>query len=719
MPQSPSASVEPNEPLGWRDALIILILLSGTLALYGRVARFDFIHFDDDTYVFNNARVRAGLTSEGAAWAMTTGYISNWHPLTWLSLMLDVQLFGVNPGASHLVNAGLHAVNAALLYVLLFRCLGWRWSSVWVAGIFAWHPLHVESVAWISERKDVLSTLFMLLCLLTYVRYVRTAGTGWYCWTVALLVLGLMSKPMLVTLPLVMLLLDVWPLRRITFGRGDNVEETPPTLPRTGIMRLRDALAIRSSLGWSLVEKVPMFALVLASVIVTYTAQATGRSVANLPIQLRLANATVSYAVYLKQMFFPTGLAVFYPLAATLPAGRIPTIEIAISALILLGITTTTICLFTRRPWLLIGWLWYLGTLLPVIGIVQVGAQAHADRYTYIPMIGIALAIGYSVEFTVRRRRAWVPLALSVTIASVLGCCALSWRQIGFWRDGETIMRHAADVVPNNYAAHSMLGEVYESRGQVDRATQEYRQALRIKPDDAISLNNLAVQARLQKRDADAMDLYRRAIAADPNFAPALTNYGNLLVERGQLNAAIRAYRQAIQRDPDFPQAYHNLALSLAGEGKLDDAIALWRRAIAIEPGYADAHLGLGNALLMRGQTQEGLAHLQKVLQLDPNRVDALNSLAWTLATHPNRAYQDGPKAVGLAERAVELTSSNDPLPLDTLAASYARVGDFAKAVQTAEKAIAAARKLNKPDLARSMQARLLGYQNRKAFASG
>ncbi len=673
------------------DSVIIAVLILGTMALYARTCHFQFTNFDDDQYVSENSHVVTGLSLANVQWAFTTMFGSNYHPLTWVSLMTDVELSGVNPGWIHFENALLHTANSALLFIALLGLTHARWPSAWVAAMFAWHPVHVESVAWIAERKDVLSMFFWMLCIIGYVHWVRTRDRRAYWAAVIALLLGLLAKPMVVTLPFALLLLDFWPLRR-----SESLRE------------------LVKEKGW-------MFAAIALASTATFIAQSAGRSVApvhKFPMQLRLINATTSAMVYLRQIFWPRGLAIFYPMTVQDAAGNIQWAPPVAGAILLIAITTLAILARRRMPWVLFGWLWYIGTLVPVIGIVQVGSQAHADRYTYIPSIGIFIAVAWCARFVYRRRAAWRALLAILGIGSIVACSVLTWRQVGTWRDSFTVMQHAVDVVPNNYVAMGSLGEAYDRVGDPETARKYYLMALAIRPDDPLTLNNLAVQAVRRGDDDESLKLYRKSLWGDPNYGPAYNNYGNLLMRKARSDDAILVYRAGIKHDPEFAPIRHNLALALAGVGKLDEAMELWRAAIELDPHYADAHESYGDALIMKGQPRQGIAELRESLALAPDRLGALKSLAWTLATHPNPLYQDGAEAEKLAHRAVELTQGKDAIPLDTLAAAEARAGRFDQAITDAQRALAIAQGQN-PALADQIRHRLELYQSHQPFTSG
>ena len=673
------------------NVLIIIGLVIGTFSLYGRVAHFEYINFDDPGYVTANRHVLGGLNADAIGWAFTTRAESNWHPLMWLSLMLDVSLFGRNPGWMHIENVIFHAANSVILFLILFRMTQARWACAWVAAMFAWHPAHVESVAWISERKDVLSALFMMLCLLAYVRYTAAPGPRRFATVVGLLILSLLSKPMAVTLPCVMLLLDAWPLGRMN-SPGD--------------LRKR------------FIEKVPLFVLVILGSAATFWAQSAGRSVVSvpaLPAGPRLMNAVLAYGRYLSMAFVPRHLAFFYPIAAAYPGGRISTAAVVVSAAVLLIVSTTVVMLRKKHPWLLVGWLWYLGTLVPVIGLVQVGEQSHADRYTYLPLIGIFIAIAWETQYRIRRTALFAVLG----IATITACGWLSWRQVGYWRDTETLACHAIDVVPHNYVAHCCLGEALDARGEREGAIAEYQKTREIHPHDATAANDLALLYSKSGDDKLAMDLYRESIFSEPRYSPAYNNYGNLLMKQGRVDDAIKVYRAGVKQNPELPQIYHNLALALAGEGQVEQAIPLWQRALELDPGYMEARLNYGKALIISGETREGLALIASVLKSQPDNVDALITGAWTLATHPSPLYQNAAQAQALAQHAVALTGGDDPLALDALAAALARRNEFEQAASEAQRAAAVADARNNPALAAQIRKRVELYQSHQPFTSG
>jgi predicted negative regulator of RcsB-dependent stress response len=533
-----------------RNLVIWLGLVLATAAVYWPVRHFGFVNYDDQSYVYENPHVQRGLSLEGIAWSFSTDSEANWHPLTWLSHMLDCQLFGLNAGGHHLVNLLFHLVSTLLLFHILSRMTAAPWRSAFVAALFALHPLHVESVAWIAERKDVLSALFWMLTMWAYVRYAETLHASrsslgvWYGLSLFFFTLGLMAKPMLVTLPFVLLLLDYWPLGRTRWTDSVTGEKEKVTLGRL------------------LLEKLPFFALTIVSCGLTLWAQRAGgavESVEHLPISGRIANALVSYARYLGKAFWPDGLAVFYPFE------KLPLEGIMGAGAILLGVSIWAVWNVRRKPPFVVGWLWYLGTLVPVIGLVQVGSQAMADRYSYLPLIGVFIMMAWSLPNSVMERPR---LRLLVAVAAVVLlsiCAVLSRRQLSYWQNSITLFEHALAVTGPNDVAHLNLGNAFLTTGRIPDAIAHYEQALRVKP------------------------------------AEAHGNIGSALMRLGRVQEAIGHFEQALLAKPDYAEAHYNLGLALAQLGNLSEAIKHWEQALQIKPDYAEAHYNLGGALWQTG----------------------------------------------------------------------------------------------------------------------
>jgi protein O-mannosyl-transferase len=589
----PNPKPAPAAPRPRHDLWICLGLLAVIFAVYAQVAHFDFVNFDDPEYVLRNAHVRGGVTPGGLAWAFGSGYGANWFPLTWISHMLDVQLFGMDAGFHHLTNVLLHALASLLLFAFLRRATRALVPSAFVAFLFALHPLHVESVAWVAERKDVLSAVFWFLALWAYVRYTERPSAARYLQTLAAFALGLMAKPMIVTLPFVLLLLDAWPLGRLR-----------PSWPR-----------IR--------EKLPFFALSAAVSLVTYEVQRAGgavMTVSAIPLMLRIENALVSYVDYILKMLWPAGLAVFYPYPLSVPAW-----QVAAAALTIAAITFLAVRAFSARPYLTVGWLWYLGTLLPVIGLVQVGTQARADRYMYVPAIGLAIMLAWSIASFGNR-------AAMAMAAACAAWAALTWVQLGYWRNSETLFRHALAVTRDNAIAEHNLGSaLLDEPGRLPEAIAHLRAALRINPGSAQAHTDLGSALAKAGRPGEAIAEFRAALAGAPGSAVVHNNLANALAASGQPLEAIREYDAALRIDPAYNEARQNLAIahfdagvSFAKAGRAPEAVAEFQEALRLLPGYADAHNNLGVVLSqMPGRLNEAISHFEAAVRLRPDYEDA------------------------------------------------------------------------------------------------
>jgi tetratricopeptide (TPR) repeat protein len=594
-------------------ALALLCLL--TLAAFSPVLGNGFLTLDDGDYVTRNPVVLRGLTGAGAAWSLTTFTSSNWHPLTWISHMLDVTLFGTRPGLHHLTSLLLHLTAVVLLWALLRATTGDAGRSLLVAAVFALHPLRVESVAWIAERKDVLSAALWLASLLSWAWYARRPSGGRYLGSAALLLLALTAKPMPVTAPLTMLLLDVWPLGRVAGWSP----------PRTGIPRF--------PVTRILLEKLPLLLLSAASAVVTLRAQAAGGAVKSLeayPLGVRLANATVSAASYPARLLWPSGLAIPYPH----PGASIDPLRVAGSAILLAGLTAVAILALRRRPAVTVGWLWYLITLLPVIGIVQVGGQAMADRYTYIPLIGVLVALAWGIPAHPPVR--WkVHLAVAgVIIAAVLG--GLTWRQASFWRDSSTLFSRTAFLYPNNYLALNSLGFALLSEGKPSRAILPLEESLRLRPGFVKASVNLGRALIEVGRGEEAVGVLREAAATSPPDPDAFNNLGAAYLGLGRSPEAEEAFRRALAADPDHPEAHGNLGGVLAGEGRFDEALAHLTRAVEIRPDNATARYNLGAVRLAAGDRAGAAASFREALRLKPGFPPALGKLSEAEASAPS-----------------------------------------------------------------------------------
>ncbi len=641
--------------------LLSVLLASVTVAAYWPLLQCGFINYDDPLYVTANSQVQAGLTWPGVLWAFTTHHASNWHPLTWLSHMLDCQLFGLNPARHHLVSLLLHVGNTLLLFGLLSRLTRAPWPSALVALWFGLHPTHVESVAWIAERKDVLSAWFCLLTLWAYARYaqvggerwsrqaapgmrrpspqsVTNAGTPppahsalptphsafWYGAALFCFALGLMAKPMLVTLPFILLLLDFWPLARF---QGHHL------LPR-------------------LLEKLLFLLLAVLSCSVTLWAQHSSGSVIslqNFPIADRLANALHSYWSYIQKSLWPSSLAVFYPYGGPHSIWRV------LCAGLALLVVTAAALRARKHPYLAVGWLWFVGTLVPVIGLVQVGTQAMADRYLYLPSIGLFLVIAFGLcELVTPSRLATLALAAFAGL-TLAGCLLATRLQVSYWRDSETLLRHALSVTEGNYVAYNNLGTVLEDRGLLDQAMTCYVKSLHFKPDQAEAQINLGRALMNQGRLEEAEVQLRQVVQTNPQSYSGYYNLGNLLFRRGKTEAATAACQQALALHEDFPAAHNNLGCLLATQGTLDEAVGHFRRSLQLRPADPETLNNLGSVLTDQARPAAALAPLTKAIQLKPGYTDAHYNLANAYA-----ALKQTPLALAQYQAALRLNPNHD-----------------------------------------------------------
>lgn len=722
--------------------LIYLGLGLITLVLYLPALHHGFVEYDDQQYVTDNPRVQTGFTWHGLVWAFGF-HAGNWHPLAWLSHMMDCQIYGAWAGGHHLTNVLLHTASALLLFSVLNRMTSLRadasarqanamWRSAAVAALFAWHPLHVESVAWVAERKDVLCAFFWMLTLWFYVRYAAQPSRTRYLLTLGSFVLCLMSKPMGVTLPFVLLLLDYWPLKRWQ-------------------------MAIFKTL---LLEKVPFLILSVVACVLTLRAQELAIvSTAGLSVPQRIAHVLAAYDHYLAAMFVPMNLAVYYPYQIHLPMLTI------VCAVIVLGLATLlAIKNWRNRPYIIVGWLWYLGTLVPVIGLVQVGDQAWADRYTYIPLIGLFVAVVWFAFETVKSRM--VLQSASVIIAGVL--IAATSVQLGYWKDTRTLFEHANEMTPHNYMAITMLGSqlaeehkydeaiayyqtalryqptfpeahffmgaALDQQGKLDEAIAEYEQALWFKPTQEQTHIFLGIALTKQKKYEEAIAHYSAALKLNPDSAVAQNNLARIFHTQGRLDEAIQHYQAALEIDPKLALAHNNLGILLLQKGELAEGTNHLREAMRLNPTNSETQLNLAFVLNQQQQWLEAaellsknvrgdlpdpkahyefavaLAHLKKTreamsqyasaLLIQPDFPDALDGLAWILSTDANPGFRNGTEAVKMSERACDLTGRKDPVKLKTLAAAYAETGRFEEATKILRDAKDLAVRSNRQELA-------------------
>jgi tetratricopeptide (TPR) repeat protein len=690
----------------------------------GRVVGNGFVNYDDETYVVNNSHVKAGVTPTSLWWALTATEASNWHPLTWISLQLDYRIFRLKASGYHLTNLLLHVANTLLVFGVFRWMTGAVWRSALAAGLFGLHPLHVESVAWVAERKDVLSTLFWMLTLAAYVHYVARPVWSRYALVVAAYALGLMAKPMLVTLPCVLLLLDYWPLCRSP-GR---------CRPVASWLRL---------VG----EKFPLFVLAAGSCWITLIAQHKGQAITtHEPLGNRVENAAAATGNYLAKTIWPRDLTAFYP---RWPESLLHQ-QAVVAAVVLLSITIAVNSKGRQLPYLIVGWLWFLGTLVPVIGIVQVGAQAMADRYTYVAHIGlfVALAWGYADWASCWRMPTWA--SASAAVVALGGCAAMSWIQAGYWRDSITLWRHAIDVTDGNYLAHNNLGMAYTQAQLWSEAQKQFEKALELHPHLPLAEYNLGLVCLAQGQQKEAIEHLNAALNLDPEFSLADYKLGDILDQRGELSEALRHYEAVLRFNPDHAELrkrlglvlirqyrlaeaikslnqavaahlddaelHDTLGLALALNGKTDEALAQYEKAVALQPGAGRFHYDLALALEEVGQVVAAGEQYRLGIELDPSWLSSAHQGSWVLATHPEAKMRFGPMALRLARQVCQATSRRQPECLDALAAAYAEVGRFKDAQAVAREALALAGFARTPHFADEVGKRLRLYEKNQAY---
>lgn len=623
---------------------ICVLLALAVFAVFGRTLRYGFVNLDDDLYVYHNPVVTQGLTVQGVRQVFTRQMCDFYHPLTMLSLMADHQLYGLHAGGYHLTNILLHAATSVLLFLVLLQLMGGRagksaggaatpadalWPCAFVAALFAIHPLRVESVAWVTERKDVLSGLFFVLTIGAYVRYTRVPfSPARYLAVIFLFALGLLSKPSLVTLPFLLLLLDCWPLNRV---RSPEFE-------------------IRS---WAklFLEKIPLFVLSAAACVAAIlTQQPLTEPVGQLPVLPRLGYAAVSYVVYLEKMFYPGQLAALYPF----PQKGLPWPEIALALALLAGISIGALALWRRRPYLTVGWLWYLGMLVPMIGLVHVGAVARADRFTYLPQIGVYLMLAWAAkDLTVswRHGRRIRRAGAFVVIAVLMGC---AWKQTSYWRNSESLWTHTLACTSDNAFAHTDFGGALLEAGQIDEAVLHFQEALQINPNDVRTHRNLG-DALLQKgQGEEGIQELQRALEINPKDAGSHVDLGIVLYQLGRMDEAVAQYQAALEINPDNTKAHNNLGLALGRLGRTDEAVVQYQKALDTDPGNADAQVNLANVFLQTGRLDKAIAHYEQALAINPKIAEAHNNLGLAL-------YQSGraDEAIGHYQKALEINPGN------------------------------------------------------------
>ncbi len=584
------------------EFIICMFIIIAVFAAYWQLPKNSFISFDDDIYVTKNIHVQAGFSLENIKWAFTTFHAFNWHPVVWFSHMMDYQLFGLNASMHHLMSLLFHITNSVLLFIVLRSMTNTLWPSAFVAVLFAVHPLHVESVAWVSERKDLLSTLFLLLTTLGYYRYVKKKGIENYIPVFLLYALGLMSKPMLVTLPFVFLLFDLWPIQRIKISYYIQNKE----------IKIK-----KEKISYLILEKIPLFILSAASSVITFIAQKEGgivQSLQEFPLKIRLANTFISYIRYIGKMFIPVDLAFYYPY----PADFL-TWKVLIALLIMIFITIFAIKKVKAMPFFLVGWLWYVGTLIPAIGLVQVATQSMADRYTYIPLIGLFIIIAWGSKTFYDTYHCSSKLITAVSAIVIIVFMSLTWKQVRYWENDIQLYSHDVKVTIDNPLSNYHLGLAIEKQGKIEEAIRYYTEAVRIKPDFLRVRNSLGnAFVKLEKYE-DAIIHYTYALTLKKNYADGHFNLGFAFMHLGKTEDAVRQYKRAIEIDKDHADAHYNLGLIMSRQQHYRRAVAHFIEVIRINPADAEALNNLGNLFLRMGKTNEAIHYYQKAVSANPN----------------------------------------------------------------------------------------------------
>ena len=650
--------------------LILFLLIVCVIITYHQMINFNFVGYDDEIYITENKHMKEGVTLKGAAWALTTFHGSNWHPITWISHMLDCELYCLNPSGHHLTNLQLHILNTLLLFLLLKNMTGAVWKSAFVASLFGLHPLHVESVAWVAERKDLLSAFFGFLTMGMYYRYTLKLSFNNYLWILFFFILGLMSKPMLVTLPFVFLLLDIWPLKRFKYNYlmskkkqkihfpldGESLNKSLPlggggAEPGPYLIRgWGGVLSDNLKLFW---EKIPFFIFTCLSCIITFIAQnSTGavRPLAEIPLVIRIGNSFVSYVKYIIKTLWPDSLAVFYPH----PGNNLPILEVGSSMALIAIITWLSIRALKQYPFIAVGWFWFIGMLVPVIGIVQVGQQAMADRYTYLPAIGIFIIAAWGVPELCRKINHYKAVLAVMAITVLIFLSIVSFFQVKHWKDGKALFEHAIKVTKGNWLAHADLGVILSLEGKTNEALYNYEKATEFNPNDSGSYYNMGIILQDKNLIDKAIMSYKNALILNPEYADAHNNLANLLKSKGKIDEAVFHYKEAIKYNPEHAGAHNNYAAALAIQGKYGEAITHYLEAIHMKPEDPIFHFNFGNFLLANKRYKEAIVQFCEAIKVDPGYAPAYNQIGVILASQG----KDN-KAKIFFKKAIELEKEN------------------------------------------------------------
>jgi protein O-mannosyl-transferase len=674
----------------WIKLLIYIGLAAGTLAAYEPMRHNEFVNYDDNAYITTNPNVTGEITLNSVIWAFTKPHAVNWHPLTWLSHMLDCKLFGLNPFGHHLVSLLFHIANAMLLFRILASMTGTTWASAFAAAVFALHPLQVESVAWAAERKTVLSGFFWLLTMLAYTWYTKQPRTGRYILLFLVYGLCIMTKPVVVTLPLALLLLDYWPLERLHLRRPT----TGKTIP----------------LNRLLLEKVPLLALSLVLSAITLLAQRQGKVIVGLermPIDFRIANMFISYIRYIGKLIWPSRLAVFYPLRYT----NFPIAAAVLCAIVFVLITVLVIAIGRRRKYVAMGWLWFVVTLVPVVGIVQSGQQAIADRYMYLPMLGLLFMAVWAVKELFNKRFFAKVFITQLALAVLLSAIIITRTQVRYWQNAKTLFEHTLKVTEKNAVAENGYGTTLFAEGQISEAEKHLRNALSIWPTYFGARNNLGKVLVAQGKLNEAIACFTELLPVKINLEELHYNLAAAYSMQNKYDEAIKHLTAVLDQNPNYLDAREKMGVAMLAAGRTPEAIWYFNEALPTSTNKANIYANLGTAYLLNGKKEQAIQSWTKAVQLKPNSVSNLNNLAWLLATRDEVSAEDANKAVGFAENACKLTEYKEPVFLDTLAVAYAAAGRFDDAVTIANKAINTAKAIGREPIANEIQERMKLYQ--------
>ena len=675
--------------------LISVVLAAITFVAYEPVRHNGFVNYDDYDYITGNPNVTGGITRDSVIWAFTKCYAANWHPLTWLSHTLDCQLFGLNPLGHHTINVLIHTANSLLLLWLLWRMTGAMWPSVFAAAVFALHPVQVESVAWASERKTVLSGLFWFLTIAVYIWYTKRPNIGRYISVFLVYALSIMTKPVVVTLPLVLLLLDYWPLKRLNWG-------SPPAEKTVSAGRL-------------LMEKVPLLLLSAFLSVMTFIAQQQGGTVAtlgNISLVCRIANMFMSYIKYILKMIWPSGLAVPYPY----PQTNLSNAAAVVCVLLFVLITVSSIYIGRRRKYAAVGWLWYVGTLVPMGGLVQVGSQAMADRYMYITMPGLLIIAGWAVKDLIANRPQWRVITAALVAVALPTMVILTRMQVRYWQNDMTLFERTLAVTENNALAENIYGQALSKEGRFSEAESHLSKAIQLCPTSFDTRNKLGMVFLKTGKVNEAIACFNKTLQQKKDSADAYYGLAAASGLQKKYDDAIKYLTTVLKLDPQYPDAHNKMGIALLAMGKPNEAIVHLDEALRINSNQPDVYVNLGLAYSQLGRYAPAVRNWTRAAELKPNSAEILNNLAWLLATASDASVQDANKAIELAQRACELTGNEKAGILDTLAAAYAASGRFEDAARTAQQAINAAKAGGREELAGEIQNRMELYKEGRRY---